>query len=174
MGREIRMVPPNWEHPKRERYDPLQGQYVSGYQPKYNRDFATYMREWFAEWSKWEDGYRPAGILDCETYCEAEGPPPDPDYYLHGVKPEDCTWFQVYETVSEGTPVTPPFATKAELVDYLTQFGDFWDQSRTKRGIQDSAPWSQANAESFVGTGFAMSLVVINGEIKAPRDGQTA
>jgi hypothetical protein len=78
------------------------------------------------------------------------------------------TWFQVYETVSEGTPVTPPFATKEELVDYLVANGDFWDQHRGDGG------WSRENAEAFVGAGFAMSLVVntATGTIKAPRDGQ--
>lgn len=93
-----------------------------------------------------------------------EGRPPDPDYYRPW-KDEDATWFQVWETVSEGTPVTPPFATKEELVDYLATKGDFWDQRR------GDGPWVRTNAEAFVGSGWAPTLMVKDGVISAPRDG---
>ena len=65
-------------------------------------------------------------------------PPPD--------HPQDkeATWFQAWETVTEGTPVTPPFATTDELVDYLVTRGDFWDQER------GDGPWDRKSAEEFV------------------------
>jgi hypothetical protein len=97
-----------------------------------------------------------------------ESAPPNPDSYRPKFQTEP-TWYQVYETVSEGTPVTPPFATKEELVNYLVEHGDFWDQRRGHGG------WSRENAERFVGAGWAPSLVTVVSrdgvQIKAPRDG---
>jgi len=80
------------------------------------------------------------------------------------------TWFQAYETVSEGTPVTPPFATQEELIDYLATRGDFWDQHRGE------GPWPRENARKFVlGSGWAPSMIVTTGpagvDIKTARDG---
>lgn len=173
MGREVRRVIPNWEHPKRERYDIRTHAYVSSYQPLYDCAFAPKMREWIADWESWERGERP-------DYCSAEsttlpywewaGGPPDPEYHRPDWKPEDMTWWQVYETVSEGTPVTPPFATPEELIEYLAANGDFWDQ---KRG---DGPWSRANAEQFVKRGWAPSGAMIVGQtdMLAPRDGMPA
>lgn len=100
------------------------------------------------------------------SFCEYHGAPPDPEYYRPDWKPEDCTWWQVWETVSEGTPVTPPFATKDELVDYLVANGDFWDQSRRREGCttMNCEPWSRKAAESFVhGSGWAPSMVIQGG-----------
>jgi hypothetical protein len=76
--------------------------------------------------------------------------------------PQEMTWYQVYETVSEGTPVTPPFETQSELVEYLVANGDFWDQRCRKEGssIMECAPWSRKQAEAFVyGPGWAPSLI---------------
>lgn len=74
-------------------------------------------------------------------------------------------WWQVWETVSEGSPVTPAFATREELIDYLVANGDAWDQKRGDGG------WSRENAESFVGDGWAPSLIGAAGSLHAPRDG---
>jgi hypothetical protein len=65
---------------------------------------------------------------------------------------EDATWYQLWETVSEGTPVTPPFATKEELVQYLVEHGDFHDQYRRQEGVKGfkCTPWSRDEAESLV------------------------
>lgn len=165
MGREIRRVPANWEHPKRQMWRPNRG-YVDEYQPMHDDAFAPKMREWYREWDAWERGEKPADAIS-ETYVEYAGGPPDPAYHRPEWKASDMTWFQVYETVSEGTPVTPPFATPEELVDYLATHGDFWDQAR------GDGPWSRVNAEGFVKRGFALSGVMMcaTGEMFAPRDG---
>ena len=77
---------------------------------------------------------------------------------------EDATWFQVYETVSEGTPVTPPFETQDQLIEYLVKNGDFWDQKRREDGrshFMNCDPWSKQRAENFVkGPGWAPSMVM--------------
>lgn len=173
MGREIRKVIPNWEHPQKEYPDYRSGTMRLDYQPLYDRSYSEAAAEWRKEFAEWESGERAAHFAESGEdyeYWDWNGNPPDKDYYRPEWKPEDMTWFQVYETVSEGTPVTPAFATKAELVDYLVEHGDYWDQRRGDCG------WSRQNAESFVGCGYAMSMTVRTSpegvEIKMPRDGQ--
>ena len=68
------------------------------------------------------------------------------------------------ETVTtEGTPVTPPFATTDELVDYLATRGDFWDQER------GDGPWDRKSAEEFVKAGWAPTLIVTGKRIITAR-----
>ncbi len=50
----------------------------------------------------------------------------EPLYYL---PPVDRTAFQLYENVSEGSPVSPVFATIEDLEDWLKQ-NDWSEQSR--------------------------------------------
>lgn len=79
--------------------------------------------------------------------------------------PEGEGW-QVWETVSEGSPVTPVFQSAEALVDYLVEHGD--DPKRV-------SGWKRENAEKFVNAGWAPSLIVIKdkdgGRIITPRDG---
>lgn len=154
MGREIRRVPPNWEQPKNER---------GHLQPMFDQTFSAAAEEWKARLAKHVPSEN-----DGREYWEWDGNPPDREYYRPW-EDEDATWFQVWETVSEGTPVTPPFATKIELVDYLVANGDAWDQSRGNGG------WGRKAAERFVNAGWAPSMVVFNSgtdvTIKTPRDG---
>lgn len=183
MGREIRKVPPNWQHPKKkvERFVPGKGyRLVEDYRPLHDEAFAPAMREWVAQWEKWEAGEYPEHA-DAEDqkmpFWEWHGSPPDPDYYRPDWPEGTATWFQVYETVSEGTPVTPPFETKAELVEYLVANGDFWDHQRVEEGRRPGpAGWARDAAERFVDREFAVSMVVQTSadgavEIKEPRDG---
>lgn len=161
MGREVRRVPPNWDHPKRE------GAHADRLQPMFNETFASAAAEWKANFAAWERGERPKHFSDESRnleYWEWENGPPDRAYYRPW-QDDEATWFQVWETVSEGTPVTPPFATKVELVDYLATHGDFWDQ---KRG---DGPWPRGTAEKFVGAGWAPSMMVTGGHVIAPREG---
>lgn len=155
MGREIRRVPANWEHPKTK--------LGNEYQPMHDTPYSKAIGEWIKNHLLWECGKHPDQLngsfgKGCRYYAEWAGNPPDVEYYRPDWKPEDMTWYQVYETVSEGTPVSPPFATREELVDYLMNHGDFWDQ---KRGAK---PWSRKSAESFVmGSGWAPSIVITPG-----------
>lgn len=110
------------------------------------------------------------------TVCNGEGIDPAVreayEAWEHTEPPEGDGW-QVWETVSEGSPVTPAFATADELVDYLVKYGDAWDQKRGDGG------WNRENAESFVARGYAMSLIMVNTpgqqpEVYSPRDGVPA
>jgi hypothetical protein len=178
MGREIRRIPANWEHPRQDcPHSPWNGgcdeAKLNGgqcYKPLYDEDFESAIDDWIADYQLWKKGEHPDQDEDnkSETFWEWWGDPPDPDYYRPKFE-GPAEWYQVYETVSEGTPVTPPFATKEELIDYLVEHGDFWDQRRGDGG------WSRENAESFVKDEYAPSFIVVNSggavDIRAPRDG---
>jgi hypothetical protein len=66
---------------------------------------------------------------------------------------EDATWFQMYETVTEGTPCTPPFATKSELVDYLVSYGEM-------HGTEYERRYSRESAQAFVEDEWAPSMIL--------------
>ena len=135
----------------------------------HNRSFQDAADEWKANFNAWERGERPEYCSEEHKSLEAWeyfGDPPDRKYYVPW-KPEEATWYQVWETVSEGTPVTPPFATNEELIDYLVANGDFWDQQRRadkaagKHVFMSCGPWTRKMAESLVnGPGWAPSGVV--------------
>lgn len=76
--------------------------------------------------------------------------------------------WQVWETVSEGSPVTPVLPTKEALIDYLIQNGDAWDQKRGDCG------WDPEAAKIFVEREWAPSLLIITtadvSKFQAPRD----
>ena len=174
MGRELRMVPPNWNHPVVER---AHGQ---GFQPMRDQRFEDAANEWKAAFLKWESGDKKLDADDPADmqYWEYDGGPPDRAYYRPW-RDEEATWYQVWETVSEGTPVTPPFATKEELIEYLVANGDFWDQKRRKQKSEGRTvamncdPWTRKQAELFVnGPGWAPSFVI--GSNGIPIDGVEA
>lgn len=173
MGREIRRVPPNWQHPEKERFSFSTGRWEKSYQPLYDRTCEEAWEDWKEEYEKWIREEHDRVIADYgeekypkdqpyTSFCKWHGTPPTPEYY-HPKWKEEATWWQVYETVSEGTPVTPPFATQEELVDYLVANGDFWDQKRREEGCttMDCSPWSRKAAEKFVyGSGWAPSFIL--------------
>lgn len=68
--------------------------------------------------------------------------------------PEGEGW-QVWETVSEGSPVTPVFATADELIEHLCTIGTDWGRV-----------WSREGAENFVKrSGWAPSFVATGGKV---------
>lgn len=146
MGREIRKVIPNWEHPKKEKYNYIKQRLEKVYQPMYDRPYIEAINEWIEEHQKWEQGNHPKQDKDYRYYAEFAGNAPDFEYYRPDWNEQEMTWFQVYETVSEGTPVTPPFETQQELIEYLVKNGDFWNQQRR----ESCDPWTREQAEKFV------------------------
>lgn len=179
MGREIRRVPPNWDHPKRSVPNYVLGVMEERYQPLRDQDAESAFQEWMDEYQKWllSEHDRVIAEYGADDYPKSEpyrsfvkwhGSAPNPEYYRPQWSPDSLTWWQVWETVSEGTPVTPPFETQAELVEYLVANGDFWDQARRKEGrtTMNCDPWTRKQAESFVyGAGWAPSLVVTQGAV---------
>ncbi len=143
MGREIRRVPPNWVHPRHDAETASREAQVGNFRPMFDEDFETAAEEWLENCLLWSKGKHPdqqsKDRIEYKYYWQWSGNPPDEDYYRPKWSPEEATHYQVYETVSEGTPVTPPFAAKELLIEYLVQHGDFWDQ---KRGYGPGRPMS--------------------------------
>jgi hypothetical protein len=160
MGREIRRVPPHWEHPVDN-----DGEYL----PMYDEDFETAANEWINNCIQWSNGTHedfiehPEYKKEYPYFWQWDGNPPDEEYYRPKFT-EEPTWYQVYQTVSEGTPVTPPFATKEELVNYLVEHGDFYDQNYGYGG------WKRKNAESFVESGWSPTGMITNQGYVSARD----
>lgn len=132
----------------------------------FDESFEDAAAEWKQEFAAWERGERPTWCCEeskAKEYWEVNGDPPDRKSYRPW-KDDEATWYQVWETVSEGTPVSPPFATREELIEYLVANGDYWDQARRKdgyTGVIDCRPWSRKSAEAFVnGPGWAPSMVM--------------
>lgn len=166
MGREIRKVPASWQHPLRDcPHSPWTGGCDNAkrnngkcYQPMFQTDYETAMAEWIENHQLWLSGKHPdqiSGRGDCQYFAQWDGNAPDVEYYRPRWK-EEPTWFQLYETVSEGTPVSPAFATEGELIDYLVVNGDSWG---------DGAGYSKAAAERLVRGGWAPSLIMTGGQI---------
>jgi hypothetical protein len=161
MGREIRMVPKDWIHPKRD-----DGSYHPLFNSSATEDFIEFLNE-FEEFkkgdlNKYADEYNWDINDPYAAFCGWNGGAPDPEYRRPLWDKELMTCFQMYETVSEGTPVSPVFESKEELVVYLVENGDYWDQSRRKKGgcSMNCEPWSRQQAENFVKAEWKPSFII--------------
>lgn len=143
MGRELRRVPAGWEHPKNWR---------GHFQPMHDRDYIEEADEWRDGFLKWELGTHPDIQQDPSLaekfryFWEWHGSPPDRTYYRPEWDAEQMTHYQVYENVTEGTPVSPVFASTDEVVVWLVEQG-----------------YTESAARAFVGFGYAPSGVLVTG-----------
>jgi len=124
MGREIRRVPANWEHPKNERGDHI---------PLHD-DFTKRLAAWDEENAKWQQGLRrhygedgkwvPVDAKYLGTpFSEWGGERPDPKDYMPDWSDAERTHLQMYETCTEGTPISPVCATPEECARWLADNG---------------------------------------------------
>jgi hypothetical protein len=135
MGREIRRVPPNWEHPTYRDlgYDeygaPRWGKGIDEHHPLYDRNYEEKAEEWLKNLATWQAGEDEAQKRNLDTpkyYWDWDGGPPNEKYYRTGkwvFTPEEATCYQMYQTVSEGTPTSPVFETLEALEDWLVGEG---------------------------------------------------
>ena len=153
MGREIRRVAPGWQHPTyKEVSDGMESMlHANSFHPIYNEEYDQAAAEWLEGCLKWSEGKhedqgRDDGFNRPKHYWDWHGMPPDKSYYRHGkwsFKPEDATAFQIYETVSEGTPVSPVFETKDAMRIWLIEQGH-----------------SESSADGFINAEWAPSMIV--------------
>jgi hypothetical protein len=161
MGREIRMVPPNWEHPRYTASDAWpQPNRVGTYRPLYDRSFAVEVREWLNGLRSWLDGtnealQRDPALREKHEWWEWHGRPPAREDYRPDWPEGTATWVQLYETVTEGTPLSPPFATDEELAVWLSTHQDFWGYG----------PVDLETARRFVSVGWVPSAVMRDGTL---------
>lgn len=160
MGRGIRRVPPDWQHPKNE-YD--------GFQPLFDRVFERELKEWTEGQRRWDAGEDPARAkYEAErgysvAWEDWHGNPPDPAYHRPDWPEESRTAYQVYETVSEGTPISPVFPTEADLLAWLTQ-----PDGAPGMGIGGrKLVMDVETARRFVAAAWAPSMVMQHGKMES-------
>lgn len=148
MGYELRRVPSDWEHPtinrrgrptNKDAYEPEIGFYT--WAPTYDEYWLDAIRSWWwgnLRWKvvKWlsfpfllfgihlpwcRDGIPKPWIFGpFEKYAG-----PRPNYYgpyrRRRWSEDEATHWQLYETVSEGTPLTPPCASLEEMAEWAAK-----------------------------------------------------
>ncbi len=151
MGLEIRRVPKGWQHPTKQdasslfghrdrvpSYDPGPGKQ---WQPMFDQDWASAMRGLIWNWISWHARAIIAwplaifGLLDTTRYSRLSAPVryrrfddvlPDPLYYRPRWRKRRRTHRQLFETVSEGTPLSPPMPSADALAEWLSGESDVW------------------------------------------------
>jgi len=129
MGREVRMVPADWQHPKEWSDYRREERYVPLYKSTGNA-FAEADAEWSEGWEQWQKGFaknygeggewRPKEPDEIgRQYTWYAGRRPSPDDYMPNWPQEQRTHLMMYENTSEGTPISPAFATPEELARWL-------------------------------------------------------
>lgn len=127
MGREVRRVPANWEHPK-----DADGRYIPLFD---GAKFAKRVASWDEEAAKWAEGFRSnfngawVPLTDEQKgkpYASWDGERPDPKDYMPLWRDEERTHLMMYEDTSEGTPIRPAFATAEELARWLADNDASW------------------------------------------------
>lgn len=132
MGREIKRVPVDFDWPLEKRWWGFEN-------PEQKRCTCTINTKIVPD-------------PDCGL-CDGEG------ITVELIPPPEGEGWQVWETVSEGSPVTPVFPTKEALVDYLAANGDTWCQKRGEN------PPSREAAQAFVDGGWVPSMVMVGGQV---------
>ena len=127
MSREIRRVPLDWQHPRG----------VDGYLVPLSDGYAEAVAEWERDPEYW-------------------GARPKPERYMPDWPKGTALGWQVYESVTEGTPTSPVFATEDALVAWL--MGGDAPIGIGGRPLRLTAP----QARAFVASGYAPSFVFSN------------
>lgn len=159
MGREIRKVPADWEHPR----------YTADTAPRPNligKHVALFDQDYESACIEWYDGlkdFTPSD--DFKFYHERAGDPPTSPEYGGCYRErkwteEEATHYQLYQTVSEGSPISPVFPSLKELGEYLQNHGDDWGKFWTAEGVRQ-----------LVELGWTPSMTIVNGEVRTPEQG---
>lgn len=116
--RQVRRVPAGWQHPRNP-----DGTYIPLF------DGATFIircLNWDRDAAAWNRGEFP-DYADQESrrmsFAEWDGERPDPADYTPIWTEAEGTHLMMYECTTEGTPVSPAFATAEELARWLTDNG---------------------------------------------------
>ena len=149
MGREVRRVPADWQHPRNDR----------GYVPlKLGDQYHSSVDEWDDECAKWKSGWRPDYCTSEEDrgkcYEQWAGQRPHRDDYMPNWPDDVSTHLMMYEDTTEGTPISPAFKTPEELAQWLVDN----KASAFGRSLGTYEGWLRVARG-----GFAPSMVVIEG-----------
>lgn len=155
MGREVRMVPADWQHPKE--YNFYRNEEC--HKPLLDGDYSAAAAEWDKEREEWDNGNRPSYANDEPTdmpYDEWAGQRPFSGDYMPQWPASERTHLMMYENTSEGTPISPTFATPEELARWLTdnEASAFAGQTASYEG------WLRVAKG-----GYAPSMIISNGDM---------
>lgn len=122
---EVRKVPADWQHPVSDmgRYSDGSIAYVGLF-----ADYRAAREMWLSQRDQWSAGLHelqrgiwepiPASLAGY-TYEEVNGAQPVPEDFMPDWPPAECTHFQMYETCTEGSPISPPFESVEALCHWL-------------------------------------------------------
>lgn len=121
MSKQLRRVPANWEHPK-----DAEGIYI----PLHGKSFRQATMDWDEQVSQWEKGFRHALIGDgwepktadmTGSFSEWDGGerPEEKETYMPDWSADERTHYQMYEHVTEGTPISPVMESPEALARWL-------------------------------------------------------
>ena len=158
MGREVRRVPADWQHP-------IDGcsRSSKGYRPLFpSRDVTALQAEWDHGAARWANGLRSdfkGGWVKRDDDGESsfdkwDGARPDPADYMPDWPIAERTHWQMYETTTEGTPISPVMESPEVLARWLA------DNGASAFGAMT------ATYEAWLATcrlGFSLGAVSVNG-----------
>jgi len=165
MGREVRRVPANWNHP-------TDGTYSNG-EVRYRSLFAGPYSEAAAQWDKeneaWlrgmtidfftgEEQPKSAAALQYDSFSDWDCERPNVDNYMPEWQDAEKTHYMMYETTSEGSPISPAFETPEQLAQWLADN----EASAFGNMTADYDHWLRVAKG-----GFAPSMVVMAGNLQS-------
>ena len=98
-----------------------------------------------------EEGYKDLNYFEENVHGK-----PDPKFYMQQFPEKEKTHFMMFEDCSEGTPISPAFATKEDLARWLTD-------SKTSAMGESTATYEQWL--KMINQEWCMSGMIINGKI---------
>lgn len=117
MGREIRRVPPDWEHPKDD---------DDNYIPLFDIDYQSAAEEWIKKLNEFEamtPDEKKKEYGGYQYYWEYDYPPEIDCHRKRRFNDGEATAYQIYETVSDGTPISPVFPNVDDMRTWLISQG---------------------------------------------------
>lgn len=132
MGREVRRVRFGYEHPRDEdgSFIPMNDGWPYGY------PLSAWQADWREQDELWRAGDHPDQIDDadgaaakCATFADWDGDTVmRTEAHMPELTPEEraVAGWCYYENTTEGTPLSPVFATASELAEWMIREADGW------------------------------------------------
>lgn len=139
MGREVRRVPKDWVHPVYTRDTAPRVSLIGTEIALFAKLDPAELEAWDEGARKWSEGLRPTDASDengnsvwepltehplrwrgrYDTWEEWIGERPNPADFMPTWSEDELTHLMMYETTTEGTPISPAFETGRELARWL-------------------------------------------------------
>lgn len=113
MGREVRRIPKDWKHPvdAKGNFIPL------------HSNFSKSLASWKKDKENWDNDqlepYEKKAKDKGKSFEEYYGAAPEQRRYMPEWPVEQCTHYMMYETCTEGSPISPACETPEELAHWL-------------------------------------------------------